>query len=182
MTTKALIKCVCVLTVICLAISAALAVVNSITAPVIDAATLERETASRKQVLPQAAAFEPISGTFPDSVRHAHCGTDESGTVVGYVFTVKNPGFGGAITVMTAIDCSGKIVAVSTLDVTSETSTLGGLAAKESYTSMYAGKDASLEGVGIISRATITSEAYEKCVLDAFAAFDAVKEGSCETE
>ena len=177
MTTNDLIKCVCVLTVICLVISAALAVVNSVTAPVIEAATLERETASRKQVLPQAASFEPISGTFPASVHHAHCGTDENGAVVGYVFTAKNHGFGGNITVMTAIDCGGKIVAVSTLDVTSETSTLGGLTAKESYTSMYAGKDAALDGVTAISGATITSVAYEQCVLDAFAAFDAVKEG-----
>ena len=177
MTTKTLIKCVCVLTVICLVISAALAVVNSVTSPIIEAATLERETASRKQVLPQAAVFEPVSGTFPASVHSAHCGMDDSGAIVGYVFTAKNHGFGGSITVMTAIDCSGKIVAVSTLDVTSETSTLGGLTAKESYTSMYAGKTASLDGVEIISRATITSEAYEKCVLDAFAAYDAVKEG-----
>ena len=78
---------------------------------------------------------------------------------------------------MTAIDTDGKIVAVSTLDVTSETATLGGLTAKESYTSMYAGKDSSLSGVDAISGATITSTAYEQCVLDAFAAYDAVKEG-----
>ena len=36
---------------------------------------------------------------------------------------------------------------------------------------------ASLEGGDAISGATITSVAYEKCVLDAFAAYDAVKEG-----
>ena len=42
---------------------------------------------------------------------------------------------------------------------------------------MYTGKDASLDGVDVISGATITSVAYEQCVLDAFAAYDTVKEG-----
>ena len=41
----------------------------------------------------------------------------------------------------------------------------------------YIGKDAALDGVDAISGATITSTAYEKCVQDAFAAFDLVKEG-----
>ena len=39
------------------------------------------------------------------------------------------------------------------------------------------GKDAALEGVDAISGATITSNAYERCVQDCFAAYDAVKEG-----
>jgi len=177
MKTGTLIKSIVVLTVICLVISAALAVVNSFTAPIIAAAAAERENASRQQVLPQASTFEPVSGPFPASVSGAYRGIDEHGKTVGYVFTAGNKGFDGTISVMTAIDCSGKIVAVSTLDVTSETATLGGQTAKESYTSMYTGKDAALDGVDVISGATITSEAYQQCVLDAFAAYDAVKEG-----
>ena len=78
-------------------------------------------------------------------------------------------GFDGTILVMTAIDTDGKIVAVSTLDVTSETATLGGLTAKESYTSMYSGKDAALEGVDAISGATVTSKAIARCVNSAVA-------------
>lgn len=181
MKTKTLIKSIVVLTVICIVISAALAVVNSFTAPIIEAAAAQRENASRRQVLPQAQSFEPVSGAFPASVFSAYQGLDESGAVVGYVFTVGNKGFDGVISVMTAIDCGGNIVAVSTLDVTSETATLGGQTAKESYTSMYIGKDAALDGVDVISGATITSEAYEQCVLDAFAAYDAVKEDTHET-
>ena len=177
MSTKTLIKSIVVLSVICLVISGALAVVNSFTAPIIEAAAIERENASRQQVLPAAAAFEEISGSLPASITSAYKGVDASGSTVGYVFTAGNKGFDGTILVMTAIDSEGKIVAVSTLDVTSETATLGGQTAKESYTSMFAGKDASLDGVEVISGATITSEAYEQCVLDAFAAYDAVKEG-----
>ena len=180
MKTKTLIKSIVVLTVICIAISAALAVVNSFTAPIIAADAAERENASRQQVLPQASTFTPVTGAFPATVTGAYCGTDETGEIVGYVFTTGNKGFDGTISVMTAIDCSGNIVAVSTLDVTSETATLGGQTAKESYTSQYTGKDSALEGVDIISGATITSEAYEQCVLDAFTAYDAVKEGTYE--
>ena len=54
MSNKTLIKSIVVLTVICLVISGALAVVNSFTAPIIEAAAIERETASRQQVLPAA--------------------------------------------------------------------------------------------------------------------------------
>ena len=177
MSTKTLIKSIVVLAVICLVISGALAVVNNFTAPIIESAAVARETASRQQVLPAAADFEEISGDMPATISSAYKGVDDSGSTVGYVFTAGNKGFDGTILVMTAIDTDGKIVAVSTLDVTSETATLGGQTAKESYTSMYSGKDASLDGVDAISGATITSKAYEQCVLDAFAAYDAVKEG-----
>ena len=178
MSNKTMIKSIVVLAVICLVISGALAVVNSFTAPIIEAAATERENASRQQVLPAAAAFEPItSDAMPATISGAYKGVDASGNVIGYVFTAGNKGFDGTISVMTAIDTEGKIVQVATIDVTCETATLGGLTAKESYTSMYAGKDAALDGVTAISGATITSVAYEQCVLDAFAAFDAVKEG-----
>lgn len=178
MSTKTLIKSIVVLVAICLVISGALAVVNSFTAPIIEAAAIERENASRQEVLPMADAFEELTdGKLPDSITGAYKGLDGSGNTVGYVFTAGNKGFDGTILVMTAIDMDGRIVKVATIDVTSETATLGGLTAKENYTSMYTGKDASLSGVDVISGATITSEAYEQCVLDSFAAFDAVKEG-----
>ena len=55
MSNKTMIKSIVVLAVICLVISGALAVVNSFTAPIITAAAIERENASRQQVLPAAA-------------------------------------------------------------------------------------------------------------------------------
>ena len=178
MSNKVIIKSIVVLAAICLVIAGALAVVNSFTAPIISAAAAERENASRQQVLSAAENFEPItSDAIPATITSAFKGVDASGATVGYVFTAGNKGFDGTILVMTAIGIDGKIIQVNTLDVTSETATLGGLTAKESFTSMYPGKDASLDGVEAISGATITSKAYEQCVLDAFAAYDAVKEG-----
>lgn len=178
MNNKVLIKSIVVLTVICLVISGALAVVNSFTEPVITAAAAERENASRQMVLPAASNFEQLAlDNLPDAVTGAYKGLDASDETVGYVFTAGGKGFDGTILVMTAIGTDGKIVQVATIDVTSETATLGGQTAKESYTGQYTGKDAALDGVDAISGATITSEAYEACVQAAFAAYDAVKEG-----
>lgn len=174
---KQIVKSIVVLAVICLVISAALAIVNSFTAPVIAAAAVERENASRQAVLPEASEFQPLEASLPESITGAYQGVDAAGNTVGYVFTAQGKGFGGTITVMCAIDPQGLIVNVATIDVTSETATLGGQTANESYTSQYAGKDAALEGVDAISGATITSTAYAACIQDCFAAFDAVKEG-----
>ena len=172
------IKSIVVLAAICLVTSAALAVVNHFTAPVITAAAQAREDASRRLVLPQAATFEALSSdALPETITAAYVGLDDAGEAVGYVFTAKGRGFDGDITVMAAIDPTGVIVQVATIDVTSETKTLGGQTANASYTDQYTGQDSALAGVDAISGATITSEAYEGCVRDCFAAFDAVKGG-----
>ena len=172
------VKSIVVLVAICLVISAALAIVNHFTAPVIEDAAMKRENASRQAVLPEASDFQPLeTDSMPDSITSAYKGVDGQGSTVGYVFTAGRKGFDGTIVVMTAIDPDGKIVNVATIDVTSETKTLGGQTANESYTGQYAGKDSALEGVDAISGATVTSTAYKACVADCFAAFDAVKEG-----
>jgi len=178
MTKTDMIKSIAILVVICVVISGALAVVNSFTAPIIEDARIARETASRQELLSDAADFEelPLEG-LPSSITGAHKGVAADGSVVGYVFTAGNKGFDGTIVVMTAIGTDGSIVKVATMDVTSETKTLGGMTANPEYTDQYTGKDAALEGVSAISGATITSKAYEACVNDSFAAFNAVKEG-----
>ena len=178
MSNKTMIKSIVVLVVICLVVSAALAIVNHITAPVIGEASQLRETESRQQLLPAASDFEqlPTSG-MPASISSAYKGVDASGSTVGYVFTSGNQGFNGTVVVMAAIGTDGKLVQVAAMDVTSETATLGGLVAKENYTSQYVGKGADLDGVDIISGATFTSKGFEQCIHDSFAAYDAVKEG-----
>ena len=178
MTKTDMMKSIAILVVICIVISGALAVVNSFTAPIIEEARIARETASRQELLSDASDFEELSlEGLPASITGAHKGVAADGSVVGYVFTAGNKGFGGTIVVMTAIGTDGSIVKVATMDVTSETKTLGGLTANPEYTDQYTGKNADLEGVNAISGATITSTAYEACVKDSFAAFNAVKEG-----
>ena len=169
-------KSIVVLVVICLLTSAALAVVNHFTAPVSAANAAAREQQARLDAVPEAASFEPIELALPDGVVGAYTALDSSGTPLSYLFTVEGKGFGGTIQVLCVIGSDGLIRTCRTMDVSSETTTLGGQTASESYTGQYAGQDTSLSGVSAISGATITSTAYRGCVETAFEAFELVKE------
>ena len=175
---QGIIKAVVVLVVICLVISGALAVVNSFTAPVSAANAEARETAARQELIPEAGSFEQVTDGLPENVLSAYVGKASDGSVVGYVITSSGKGFGGTIQVMVAISPEGTILRCKTLDVSSETKTLGGQTANESYYGQYDGQDSSLSGVQAISGATITSTAYKGCVQTAFAAYETVKEAA----
>ena len=166
---QGIIKAVVVLVVICLVISGALAVVNSFTAPVSAANAEARETAARQELIPEAGSFEQVTDGLPENVLSAYVGKAADGS---------GKGFGGTIQVMVAISPEGTILRCKTLDVSSETKTLGGQTANESYYGQYEGQDSSLSGVQVISGATITSTAYKGCVQTAFAAYETVKEAA----
>lgn len=174
---KDIIKSIVVLTVICIVISALLAVVNSFTAPVSAMNAAIREDEARRRAVLDAAEFAEIDRTaLPASVLSAYTALDGDGEALGYIFTVTGNGFGGKITVMCAIGADEHILMCHTLDVSGETSTLGGRTAEAGYTDQYAGADASLAGVDVISGATVTSRAYEDCVRAAFEAYAQLKE------
>ena len=172
MKNKEIVKSIVVLVVICLLTSAALAVVNHFTAPVSAANAEARAQQARLDAVPDAADFAPIEAALPDGVVSAYAALDAAGTPTSYLFTVEGKGFGGTIQVLCVIGMDGRIRTCRTMDVSSETTTLGGQTANESYT----GQDASLSGVSAISGATITSTAYRGCVETAFEAFELVKE------
>lgn len=63
------IKSIAILVIICLVTSGALAVVNSYTSPVIQAAAEERENQARQSVMPDATDFEQLDvKNLPDGV------------------------------------------------------------------------------------------------------------------
>ena len=167
MKNKEIVKSIVVLVVICLLTSAALAVVNHFTAPVSAANAEARAQQARLDAVPDAADFAPIEAALPDGVVSAYAALDAAGTPTSYLFTVEG---------LCVIGMDGRIRTCRTMDVSSETTTLGGQTANESYTGQYAGQDASLSGVSAISGATITSTAYRGCVETAFEAFELVKE------
>ena len=107
---KDIVKSIVVLVVICLVTSAALAIVNSFTAPVSAANATERENAARRAVIPDAADFKTVDLALPDGVVSAYDGVDAGGETLGYVFTVEGKGFDGTISVMCAIGTDGKIL------------------------------------------------------------------------
>ncbi len=172
-----MIRSIAMLTLICIVISAALAVVNSFTSPVSQANAAARENEMRRQVIPDAAVFTPVeSAQLSPQIISAYTAQDDAGKAAGCVFTVKGTGFGGPITIMCAIGPDGKILNCRALDISGETKTLGGKVADAGYSAQYAGADAELAGVDAISGATITSNAYKGCVLAAFEAYAQIQE------
>ena len=170
---KDIIKSIVVLTAISLVVSGLLAVVNGFTAPVSAANAAVREETARAELIADADRFTAVEADLPDNVLSAYAAY-RSDEIIGYVITAESGGFGGDIQVMAAIGADGKIISVKTLDVSTETPTLGGKTANSDYTGQYAGQDISLSGVDAISGATITSNAYRNCVLSAFEAYSRI--------
>lgn len=171
---KDIIKSIVVLTLISLIVTAIMATVNHFTEPVSLKNAADRALKARQEIIPDASTFEEVTGLNAD-VSESYIGKSSDGETLGYIFTAKQNGFGGEITVMCGIDAEGNIILVKTMDVSSETSTLGGKTANPSYTDQYTGVDKTLSGVDTISGATITSKAYEACVNKAFDAYEEMK-------
>jgi electron transport complex protein RnfG len=160
-----------VLTLICLIISAGLAITNNYTEPVIAKAAADRAEAARSAVIPEAESFELLeAGGLPATVKEVYKTTNN----VGYIFMLTAPGYGGDINILCGIAPDGTILATKTLQQ-SETKGLGSKITEAPFAGQFPGKDASLDGVDAISGATISSRAYLGAIKDAFAAFDIVK-------
>ena len=161
-----------VLSLICLAISGALAFTNSITAPVITSAAAERERVARYEIIPEADSFEAvdISG-LPAAVKEAYKSTND----VGYIILITASGYGGDIRVICGIDPGGRLIHSKALEQV-ETKGLGSRITDASFTEQFEGSDSSLEGVSAITGATISSHAYISAIMDAFTAFELIRD------
>lgn len=164
-----------VLLLICIVASALLAYTNSVTAPIIAASEEEAARQARIAVLPEADDFEEIQvDGLPDSITQVYRSTND----VGYVFMITSDGYGGrdTLNMICGIDSEGKITDTQVLSH-EETVGLGSKITGDDFRSQFVGKDASLEGVDIISGATFSSNYYINAIRDAFTAYDLVKEG-----
>ena len=165
------IKPILVLTFICLFTTAALAVTNSFTAPVITSAAAERAARVRCEIIPDAEGFEPLSIIgMPAAVREAYRTTNN----VGYVIILSAAGYGGDIEIICGFREDGTIITTRVLEH-SETKGLGDKVAEEAFGDQFAGKDSSIQGVSAITGATISSTAYIEAVRSAFAAFEMMR-------
>lgn len=152
-----------VLTVICLIASAALALTNNITAPLIAAAQAESARQARLVVLPEADDFTQVTAYTTENIVDVYAANN--GT--GYAITATAKGYAGPIQVMVGITAEGTIAETQVI-VSEESPGLGSRVAEEPYRSQFCGKDASLEGVDMISGSTISSAAFESAVASAF--------------
>ena len=175
-----IIKPVGVLLAICIIIPLALSVTNKVTAKKIS--ELEKENSKKNmQSLVSADDFEKCSDGGIE-----YYAAVKGGETAAYIFTESAKGYGGDVSVMTAVKPDGTVAGVAILDVSNETPGLGQNAAKESFYSQYAGlkKGVSLlkngakaenNEVDAVTGATITSTAVTRAVNTALDNFEKVK-------
>lgn len=176
--------------VICLCVTALLAVTNAVTK---DAIAYQQELSaaeSRQAVCPDAVDFEKVEY----DVQGVECykALDESGNLIGYAISSASRGYGGDVKVMTGINSEdGSVIAINVYDNSGETPGLGVNTSGEKFTSQFAGlssgtgvtvdKDAGKNpdsvAVDSVTGATISSRAVVDAVNQAFDAYNAVKEG-----
>ncbi|HIU49689.1 MAG TPA: RnfABCDGE type electron transport complex subunit G [Candidatus Limousia pullorum] len=176
--------------VICLCVTALLAVTNAVTK---DAIAYQQELSaaeSRQAVCPDAVDFEKVEY----DVQGVECykALDESGNLIGYAISSASRGYGGDVKVMTGINAEdGSVIAINVYDNSGETPGLGVNTSGEKFTSQFAGlssgtgvtvdKDAGKNpdsvAVDSVTGATISSRAVTNAVNQAFEAYNAVKEG-----
>ncbi len=169
---KDFLKSVLVLGVLCLIISAALAITNSKTAVIIAAAATEEAELARQAVLPEADSFTKLNVSgLPSTVTEVY--KADNGT--GYVFMMATKGYGGEIKLICGIGTDDKITSCTTLSH-SETQGLGSKITEAAFEELFVGKDEVLDGVDTISGATISSSSYINAVKEAFLTLNLVKE------
>ncbi|MEG0832384.1 MAG: FMN-binding protein [Oscillospiraceae bacterium] len=157
------VKPVLILTLICFVVSAALALTNAKTAPIIKAEKLRLATEQRAQMFPEAAEFEEIK-TDREGVESIYSVDGDK----GYVIEVMGNGYKGKIKVTVGIDKEGKIVGI-TADASGESARVGSKVGEEAYLSKY--KEIGEQEVGevsIISGATLSCKGVNGAVKTAF--------------
>lgn len=149
-----------VLGCICLVASLLLAATYQVTAPQIEKIAIENANAARAEVMPEASGFSAVDCELLDGVTEVY----KSDNDTGYVITSKAKGFGGDITVMTAILPDGTIEAIKVTDASNETPGLGSKTTTPEHAAKFVGAsvitmDAEGEGqyIAPVSGATYSS-------------------------
>ena len=171
---KDIVKPIVVLAAICLVVTALLAGINSVTAPVIAEADEKAAEQARQDVLAEADEFIEIKDVKVDGVTEMY----RAANGAGYAFKLETKGYGGTIELMCGIKSDGSVESVQTLNH-SETSGIGSRVVDNAsaYRKNYEGKTAdNYDGVDALTGATISSKAYKKAIAAAFEAYEAVKE------
>ena len=165
-----LLKPVVVLTVICVVVSAALAAVNNVTAPIIAKAAAEAANAARYELLPEADGFEQIEVEV-EGVTEMYKATNGA----GYVISAQGNGFGGngSVKMMVAYDNEGTILSSTVIDCSAETPGIGDKIVKEAwFMEQFLGLAGDkVSEVDTISGTTISSKAAISAMDAAWKAF-----------
>lgn len=189
--TKDIIIPVAVLLAICIVIPLALSLTNKITVDRI-AQLEEKNSAAAMESLIKADSFQ--KSEFKDGeTEFEYYAAVKDGKTLGFIFKTSEKGYGGAVSVMTAVNPDGTVKSVAILDVSEETPGLGQNAAKESFYSQYSGKksgisllkngaDSNKNEVNAVTGATITSTAVNKAVNKALQNFKKINLSNADAQ
>ena len=167
-------KPIVVLCAICVVITGALAATNSVTEPIIEAATIAAQNKARTELLPEADNFTKVEGLAVENVIEAY--TADNGT--GAVVTSTAKGYGGAMTVMVAFTPEGTIKQIKVTEQ-GETQGIGSkVAGDASFWTRFNGLEAKPLVLGTdvdaLSGATVSSKALTAAVNAAINGFNAI--------
>ena len=126
-----------VLASICIVVTLALSSTNMLTENKI--ATLAEQTQNEAMSKLIEADEYPIQTAALSSGEIDYNTAVKDGDTVGVIFVSQANGYGGVVSVMTAIDMNGNIISVEILAASDETPGLGQNVTKESFYSQYAG-------------------------------------------
>ena len=165
---------------ICVVVTALLALTNAVTAPKIDALAVETQDASKKQVLSSADSCSEEKQVEKDGVSYTYYdGLASDGSVVGYVFVTSAKGYGGDISVMVGVLGDGTVAGVNILSI-NETAGLGMNAKNQSFLDQFLGKSGEIgvaknnpsdTEIQALTGATITSSAMATAVTTALSLY-----------
>lgn len=167
-----------------------LAVINSITKPVIEVNTYKKQNESMQKVLHTASSFEEADMSalalvdFPCAITGVYNGYDADGNVTGFAVMVSSGGYGGDVSLAVGIDNELKVTGIDVISH-SETPGLGAKCVKDEFKGQFVGKGADIQVVksgakdnqiDAITSATITSRAVTNGVNTAISAVKFIKE------
>ena len=156
-----------VLTLICLIVTAALAVTYGITKPIIEANSRAAAEATRKAVLSTADTFTAYEGQLNEGILDVYVADNKSGVVI----TAQGKGFGGKLTVMVGLDAKGTVTGLQVTEH-SETPGVGTKDMTEEHLALYQGHTAG--DVDGVTGATKSANGINQAVNRAIEQFQAL--------
>ncbi len=166
-------KTILSLTVICVVTAVLLAVVNSITSPIIKKQEEAAANSALLVVMPNGEGFEKVNlenYELPKTVTEAY--SEKNG---GYVFKMETAGYASGLVIMCGVDGNG-VVTGATYIVSNETNK-----AETTYGNNFVGKDTkTVDEVDTVGGSTKTTAAYKGAIKDALNSFVILNGGSVD--
>ena len=164
-----IIKPTVVLLCICIIIPLALAVTNAVTSDRIT----ELERKNTESTMAALIKADEYTEKTLDKGGFTYYEAVKDGKTVAYIFKTAAKGYGGDVSVMTALSPDGKISNLAILDVSSETPGLGQNASKKEFYGQFKDKSdkVAITDIDTVTGATITSKAVTAAVNEAVESF-----------